>query len=86
MNMIAFRGEKNPENTADGARARLLRQDPNVPVQLTLPAKDAALLAYLTDEFARSLAPRSMGGDQLVDDSAKISNVLRNCLLARGGV
>jgi len=86
MNVVAFRGEKKVEPSVDSARARLLMQDPNMPVQLTLPAKDAALLAYITDEFARHLAPRSAEGDQLVDDAAKISNLLSDCLLARGGV
>lgn len=71
---------------ADHARARLLRKDPSMPVQLTLPAKDAALLAYLTDEFARSLAPNSDEGDELVDSAAAISNLLHDCLSARGGI
>ena len=78
--------EKEKTELAVRVRGRLLRKDPNLPVQLTLPAKDAALLAYLTDEFARSLAPDSDEGDQLVDSAAAISNVLHDCLLARGGV
>ncbi|MEM7059167.1 MAG: hypothetical protein AAF557_16400 [Pseudomonadota bacterium] len=86
MNVVALHGDNGSDAPVDSARARLMMQDPNIPVQLTLPAKDAALLAYITDEFARHLAPRSVEGDQLVDDAAKISNLLSDCLLARGGI
>ena len=86
MNIVPIRESMKTRTPIDSARARLVSDDPNKPVQLTLPAKDAALLAYLTDEFARSISPNSDEGDALVEASAAISGILRDVLLARGGV
>lgn len=65
------------------ARAKLLQHERGVPIQLTLPANDAALLAFIAEEFAKSMSPSSTEGDRLQETASNISTVLLNCLSAR---
>ena len=69
-----------------GARAKLLGDTPGVPVQLMLPAQDVVLLAYISEEFARSLSPSNGEAEELQKSASAISTVLLNCLMARDGI
>ena len=86
MAVPALKEDPKPKAAIESMKARLLRASPDVPVQLILPARDAALLAYITEEFAKSFDPSSVEGDQLIDSAAAISNILHDVLSARGGI
>lgn len=66
-------------------RAKILVQEPGTPVQLILPAKDAADLVFIAEDFSKSVEPDDVETDRLVDAAAAISAKLRDCLQARGG-
>lgn len=67
-------------------RARILVQEPGAPVQLTLPARDAANLVMITEDFSRTFGTDDMDSDRMVDAAAAISAMLRDCLMARARV
>ena len=72
-----------PALPTEVVRAKILVQEPGVPVQLTLPAQDALDLVSIAEDFARSIALSDVEGDRLVDAAASISAKLRDCLAAR---
>ena len=64
-------------------RAKILVQEPGAPVQLTLPAREAANLVVIAEDFSRTFATDDMGSGRMVDAAAAISAMLRDCLMAR---
>ena len=67
-------------------RAKILVQEPGAPVQLTLPARDAATLVMIAEDFSRTFSTDDIDSDRMVDAAAAISAMLRDCLMARARV
>ena len=87
MQTAALRIEEIETQTpVDAPRAKILMQEPGAPVQLTLPAREAAALAYIAEDFAKSVVANDDAGDQLVNLATTISSKLRDCLMARAAI